>query len=88
MNYFCYYKVCTLLFFAINSFSLRIYIIDKIYLHNNTINRQSSEFIQQHKMVCSFFFIVLPAILLRACYWIWAKFTGKKAEPVAEVVAA
>ena len=39
-------------------------------------------------MVCSFFFIVLPAILLRACYWIWAKFTGKKAEPATEAAAA
>ena len=29
-------------------------------------------------MVCSFFFLVLPALLWKAMSWIWAFFTGKK----------
>ena len=30
-------------------------------------------------MVCSFMLIVLPALCMRAMYWLWSFFTGKKA---------
>merc|ERR1711982_121846 len=36
-------------------------------------------------MVCSFMLIVLPALCMRAMYWVWSFFTGKKATvPTAE----
>ena len=35
-------------------------------------------------MVCSFMLIVLPALCMRAMYWLWSFFTGKKAPAPAQ----
>ena len=32
-------------------------------------------------MVCTFMIFVLPALVMRACYWLWGLITGRKAEP-------
>ena len=39
-------------------------------------------------MVCTFFFIVLPALMLRAVYAFWGWLTGRKAEATAPAAAA
>merc|ERR1712024_241559 len=50
----------------------------------NQLNLKEKNFnkltvVNREIMVCSFMLIVLPALCMRAMYWVWSFFTGKKA---------